>query len=229
MSPLLEHKTIAVIGGTGAEGSGLAFRWAAAGLHVVIGSRDLDKARAMAETLNARLGRHVIGYAANADAAADADFVVLAVPYAAQQATAMALREALAGKVLVDVTVPLQPPRVDRVALPNGRSAVAQLAEQLGPAAKVAAAFQNVGAHRLMDLDHTIDCDVLVCADDADARAIAMGLAETAGLVGIDAGALANAAAVEAMTSLLIAINKRYKVKGSGIRITGLPPRNGDG
>ncbi len=147
---------------------------------------------------------------------------MLAVPYASQQATALGVRQQLAGKVLVDVTVPLVPPKVDRVALPGGRSAVEQLAEKLGPDTQVVAAFQNVGAHHLKDLAHTIDCDVLVCADTKTARDIGVALAEAAGLVGIHAGALANAAAVEAMTSVLIAINKAYKAKASGVRITGI-------
>lgn len=223
----LAGKIIAVIGGTGAEGSGLAFRWAAAGLDVVIGSRSAEKAGATTHALNAKLGRAAIAFADNGEAARRGDIVVLAVPYAAQQDTALALQPALAGKILIDVTVPLKPPRVDRVALPNGRSAVEQLAELLGPAVKVACAFQNVGAHHLLDLKQTIDCDVLVCTDHAEARDAAIGLAEAAGLTGVDAGPLANAAAAEAMTSVLIAINKRHKVKAAGLRITGLPGRPG--
>lgn len=219
---MLQGKSIAVIGGTGAEGSGLAYRWAAAGLDVIIGSRDPNKARAAAQAINSRLGREHVGYGPNDEAARRAEIVVLAVPYAAQQAIASAIRNDLTGKVLVDVTVPLAPPRVDRVSLPNGRSAVEQLAGLLGPDVTVVSAFQNVGAHHLMDLDYRIDCDVLVCADSAHGRAVGIALAGAAGLVGIDAGPLANSAAVEAMTSVLIAINKRYKVKASGLRITGL-------
>lgn len=221
----LTGKTIAVLGGTGAEGSGLAFRWAHAGLSVVIGSRDAAKAEAAATELNAALGRHLITGHSNAEAAARADIVVLAVPYAAQHATALDVRAHLEGKVLIDVTVPLVPPKVDRVQLPGGRSAVEQLAEKLGSGVQVVAAFQNVGAHHLKDLSHRIDCDVLVCADSKSSREIAIALAAAAGLTGIHAGALANAAAVEAMTSVLIAINKAYKVKASGVRITGLPPQ----
>lgn len=224
---VLKGKTIAVVGGTGAEGSGLAFRWAAAGLDVVIGSRSAEKAQTTADALNAKLGRVAVTSGDNDEAARRAAIVVLAVPYAAQQDTAMALQGALAGKIVIDVTVPLKPPRVDRVALPNGRSAVEQLAERLGPEIRVASAFQNVGAHHLLDLGHRIDCDVLVCADDAEARETAIALAEAAGLNGIDAGPLANSAAIEAMTSVLIAINKRHKVKAAGLRITGLPVRPG--
>ncbi len=221
----LTGKTIAVLGGTGAEGSGLAFRWAHAGHRVVIGSRDAAKAQTVAAEINALLGRSAIEGFDNEAAAARGDVVVLAVPFAVQQATALGVKAQLAGKVLIDVTVPLLPPKVDRVQLPNGRSAVEQLAEKLGAEVQVVAAFQNVGAHHLKDLAHKIDCDVLVCGDSKAAREIAIALAEAAGLVGIHAGALANAAAVEAMTSVLIAINKAYKARASGVRITGLPPR----
>lgn len=225
----LTGKTIAVLGGTGAEGSGLAFRWAHAGLSVVIGSRDAARAKSTASELNALLGRPAIEGADNDAAAARGDIVVLAVPYAAQLSTALAVKDKLADKVLVDVTVPLVPPKVDRVQLPGGRSAVEQLAERLGPGVQVVAAFQNVGAHHLKDLSHEIDCDVLVCGDGKAAREVGVALAAAAGLVGIHAGALANAAAVEAMTSVLIAINKAYKAKASGLRITGLPRRPAEG
>jgi NADPH-dependent F420 reductase len=225
----LTGKTIAVLGGTGAEGSGLAFRWAHAGHSVVIGSRDGAKAEATAQELNALLGRTAVSGHDNAAAAAQGDVVVLAVPYAAQQPTALSVKEQLAGKVLVDVTVPLVPPKVDRVQLPNGRSAVEQLAEKLGPEVQVVAAFQNVGAHHLKDLSHTVDCDVLVCGDSKAAREVGIALAAAAGLVGVHAGPLANAAAVEAMTSVLIAVNKAYKAKAAGIRITGLPVRPSGG
>jgi 8-hydroxy-5-deazaflavin:NADPH oxidoreductase len=258
----LAGKTIAVLGGTGAEGSGLAFRWAHAGLKVVIGSRDAAKAAATAAELNGMLSQagvapqvldagvrpqaqtsqklehgtvlgsdpscpppSIIEGFDNLTAAARGDIVVLAVPFAVQQATALAVKNQLTGKTLVDVTVPLVPPKVDRVQLPGGRSAVEQLAEKLGPETAVVAAFQNVGAHHLRDIGHKIDCDVLVCADTKAAREIGVALAHAAGLTGIHAGALANAAAVEAMTSVLIAINKAYKAKASGVRITGLPPR----
>lgn len=221
----LNSKTIAVLGGTGAEGSGLAFRWAHAGLAVVIGSRGASKARTMATELNTQLGREAIAGLDNAAAAASGDIIVLTVPFAAAAATALSVREHLTGKLFIDVTVPLVPPKVDRVQLPAGRSAVEQLAERLGPGVNVVAAFQNVGAHHLRNLAHAIDCDVLVCGDSREARDAVVALADAAGLVGIHAGPLANAAAAEAMTSVLIAINKAYKVKASGIRITGLPVR----
>lgn len=215
---------IGILGGTGKEGSGLAFRWALKGHTVSLGSRDTTKALAGARELNTLLnGKATVQGAANRDAAANADVVVLAVPYAAQQATALDVRDALAGKILVDVTVPLMPPKVDRVQLPNGESAVVALQRTLGESVKVVSAFQNVSAVHLKDEHHTVDCDVLVCGDDAAARETVITLAQDAGLRAWHAGVLANSIAAEALTSVLIAINKRYKVAGSGIRITGLP------
>jgi 8-hydroxy-5-deazaflavin:NADPH oxidoreductase len=213
---------IGVLGGTGKEGSGLAYRWALAGHAVVIGSRDATKATAGAAQLNALLaGKAVVRGAGNTDAAA-ADVVVLTVPYAAQLATAQSVAAQLTGKILVDVTVPLMPPKVDRVQLPNGESAVVALQRTLGAGVKVVSAFQNVSATHLKDPAHEVDCDVLVCGDDADAREIVIGLAHDAGLRAWHAGVLANSIASEALTSVLIAINKRYKVAGSGLRITGI-------
>jgi NADPH-dependent F420 reductase len=218
----LNGKTISVLGGTGAEGSGLAFRWAHAGLKVILGSREPQRAETVADELNSLLGRSVIVGKSNLDAARDSDIAVLTVPYASAMAVASEVKSALKGKVLIDVTVPLVPPKVDRVQLPNGRSAVAQLQDELGPEIAVVAAFQNISAHQLRDVDWKSDCDVLVCGDSAAAREIAVELARLAGFRGIHAGSLENAAALEALTSVLIAINKRYKVAGSGLRITGL-------
>jgi 8-hydroxy-5-deazaflavin:NADPH oxidoreductase len=216
---------IGLLGGTGKEGSGLAYRWALAGHTVVIGSRDAAKAEAGAVELNQLLGgKAAVRGAGNLDAA-QADVVVLTVPYAAQVATADSVAAQLAGKILIDVTVPLAPPKVDRVQLPNGESAVVALQRRLGTAVKVVSAFQNVSATHLKDPAHEVDCDVLVCGDDADAREVVVGLAHDAGLRAWHAGVLANSIASEALTSVLIAINKRYKVAGSGIRITGVPAK----
>ncbi len=214
---------IGVLGGTGKEGSGLAYRWALAGHEVVIGSRDATKAAAGAAELNALLGGKAVVQGASNVEAAQAAVVVLTVPYAAQMATAESVAAHLAGKILVDVTVPLAPPKVDRVQLPNGESAVVALQRKLGPQVKVVSAFQNVSATHLKDPAHEVDCDVLVCGDDADAREVVIGLAHDAGLRAWHAGGLANSIASEALTSVLIAINKRYKVAGSGLRITGVP------
>lgn len=214
---------IGVLGGTGKEGSGLAYRWALAGHEVVIGSRDADKAFASATELNHLLvGKAVVRGASNLQAA-QAAVVVLTVPYAAQLATVDSVATQLAGKILIDVTVPLVPPKVDRVQLPNGESAVVALQRRLGAQVKVVSAFQNVSATHLKDATHEVDCDVLVCGDDADARDVVIGLARDAGLRAWHAGVLANSVASEALTSVLIAINKRYKISGSGLRITGVP------
>lgn len=219
---MTDMQTIAILGGTGKEGSGLALRWAKAGHRVIVGSRDAARASAAADEMKQRIGGGDITGMANREAAAAADIVVLTVPYAAQQSTVLDVRDALAGKILVDATVPLVPPKVARVQLPAGGSAVAAVQELLGTDVRVVAAFQNVSAELLADPAHVIDCDVLVCGDDVKARETVVRLAADIGLNGVHAGALVNAAAVEALTSVLIAINMRYKVHGAGIRITGL-------
>ncbi len=208
--------TIAVLGGTGAEGSGLAMRWAQAGYRVLIGSRSAEKAAEFA----AEIGAEGMG---NAEAAAGCDIAVLTVPYSAQRPTLSDLKDALQGKILVDVTVPLVPPKVMRVQLPEEGSA-AQIAQTvLGDSVRVVSAFQNVSAGHLKDPDHVIDCDVLITGDDPDAREEVVRLATAAGLTAIEAGPLDNAVAAEALTSLLIWINRKYKSPGAGIRITALP------
>lgn len=214
---MTEKRSIAVIGGTGAEGRGLALRWAAAGHEVIIGSRDAEKARAAAAAMKTNVQGE-----ANLAAAHRASLVVLAVPYAAQLATVREIRPALAGKILVDVTVPLVPPKVGTVQLPEGGSCVVRVQQELGSEVRVVSAFQNVSAHKLADLGQRIACDVLVCADQREARRTVMALCEDAGLRGIDAGPLANSAAAEALTSLLIWINRTYKIPDAGIAITGL-------
>lgn len=219
---MTEQTPIAVIGGTGAEGGGLALRLAHAGRRVIIGGRDAGRAVEAAEAINATIGAERASGASSTEAAAQTGVILLTVPYSAQRATALALADQLQGKVLIDATVPLMPPKVGRVQLPVGGSAVATLQEELGAGVKVVAAFQNVSAHHLRDLDHPVDCDVLVCADDAEAAGIAVDLAQAMGLRAFHAGPVANSAAVEAMTSLLISINRRYKSPGSGLRITGV-------
>ena len=214
---------IAVLGGTGAEGSGLAFRWAHAGHQVTIGSRDAERAASAAAELNGLLGGDKIAGKDNREAAADCVVAVLTVPYAAQRPTAFGVRDELQGKILIDVTVPLMPPKVSLVQLPEDGSAVASLQRELGEGVRVVSAFQNIGAHHLKDLQYQIDCDVLVCSDDKDAADVAIALAKDAGLRGWYAGPLANSVVAEGLTSILIAINKRYKVPASGIRLTGVP------
>lgn len=214
--------SICVVGGTGAEGSGLALRWARHGHRVIIGSRDVEKARAAAAELNALLGAEKVTGAESAAGVADADIVVLTVPYKAQVPTVEGLRNALKGKILIDVTVPLAPPKVSTVQLPETDSCVVAVQTLLGDEVRVVSAFQNVSAHKLKKLDHAIDCDVLVAGNDKEARGVAVELAGHAGLRGIDVGALANSVVAESLTSALIWINKLYKVPDAGIRITGL-------
>ena len=225
----MQSRTIAVIGGTGKEGSGLALRWAHAGHRVLIGSRAAERARETAAAINGRVGAQRAEGSDNLAAAQGAEIAVLTVPYTAQLDTLDGLKAALAGKILIDVTVPLVPPQVSRVQLPDGGSAVLKAQKLLGDGVRVVSAFQNVSAEHLGVLGHAIDCDVLVCGDDKDARAEAIALARDAGMRAFHGGALVNSAAAEALTSALIAINRQYKIKHSGIRITGLPPDAADG
>ena len=217
--------TIAVIGGTGADGSGLAVRWAAAGYPVVIGSRSAEKAASAATELSQPLpaGSAPITGAANGDAAAQANIVVLSVPYDAQVGTIDQIAAGSQGKTVITVGVPLKPPKVSTVWHPPGGSAAQEAQAQLGEGVQVVAAFQNVAAGHLKDLSWQPNCDVLVTGDSKAAKQIAIELAQAAGFVAIDAGPLANASVVEGLTAVLIGINARNKVQGSGIRITGLP------
>jgi len=214
--------TIAVLGGAGKEGSGLALRWAHVGHKVIIGSRSAERAAEAAQEINDILGREAASGAANLAAAEAAEIVVLAVPFSAQRELAEEVRGALAGKILIDVTVPLVPPKVSRVQLPGGGSAVEAIQTMLGADVRVVSAFQNISAHHLKHLDAEIDCDVLVCSDDKDAADLVVGLSKQIGLGAWNAGVLANSVVSEALTSVLIALNMRYKVPGSGIRITGI-------
>ena len=214
--------TIAVFGGTGNLGYGLALRWARAGYPVIIGSRTAKRA----EEAAAGISDSVRGMD-NRAAAAACDIGVLAVPFAAQRATVEEIRDALDGKILVDVTVPLVPPRVLRVQLPEAGSAVAAIQALLGKEVRVVSAFQNVAAAHLRDPDRAIECDVLVCGDDKAARETVIGLAEAAGLRAWHAGPIANSAAAEAMTSILMFLNRTYGIDGSGFRITGAPTKDG--
>jgi NADPH-dependent F420 reductase len=214
--------TIAILGGTGQEGSGLALRLGKAGHRVIVGSRDAARAATAAAAMNQLLGHDAIAGATNMAAAGAAEIVMLTVPYAAQRAAVEEVREALRGKILIDTTVPLRPPKVARVQLPPEGSAVAAIQALLGEEVRVVSAFQNVSAHRLRELDHEVECDVLVCGDDVAAREVVIALAADIELTAYHAGPLANSAAAEALTSVLISINMRYKSPGAGIRITGV-------
>lgn len=214
--------TVAVLGGTGKEGSGLATRWALNGYHVILGSRDAERARARAAELNSALGGEYLTGTDNASAAAQADLVVLTVPYSAHRDTLLSVREQLTGKIMVDVTVPLAPPKIRTVSVPEGKAAALEAAALLGPEVRVVSAFQNVSAEKLVDPETVVECDVLITSDDAPAREEVAKLVAAAGMRAVDAGPLANAVAAEALTPVLLYINKKYGVHGSGIRITGI-------
>ncbi len=214
--------SIAVLGGTGKEGKGLAYRWAKAGYHVLIGSRDPQKAKAAAEDLKNMLGESIsVEGMDNLEAARQANIVVLAVPYAAHKATLEAIKEALQDKILIDVTVPLVPPKVATVQMPPAGSATMEAKQILGEGAQVCAAFQNISYEHLME-DGGLECDVLVTGTSKEARAETIKLVEAAGLTGWDAGPIENSVVVEGLTSVLIGINKKYGSKHAGIKITGV-------
>ncbi len=198
---MLTDKTIAVIGGTGKLGAALAARWRAAGLEVVVGSRSGT------------------AYAAAAGAA---DIIVVTVPFAAQAEIMAAIAPHVAGKIVVDTTVPLVPPRVMRVQLPPESSAAQRAQVLLGESVRVISGFHNVAAHKLAE-PGAVDCDCLVFGDALADRAVGVALAEAAGLRALHGGALANSAAAEALTSVLIFLNKTYRSDGAGLRITNLP------
>lgn len=219
-------RDIAVIGGTGSLGGGLARRWARAGLAVHIGSRDGARAAEAAATLAAALpGANVSGHG-NPEAAAAAEIVVLAVPFAHQRPVLEAIRGALKGKILVDATVPLVPPKVMRVQLPPEGCAALIAQSIVGAETTVVSAFQNVAAD-VLAADGDPGCDVLVAGDRAEARETVIGLAQRAGLRAWHAGPLANAAAMEALTSVLIFMNKHHGPGHAGIRVTGVAPPAG--
>ncbi|MEM9492182.1 MAG: NADPH-dependent F420 reductase [Myxococcota bacterium] len=214
---------IAIIGGTGKEGRGLAVRWAAAGHEVILGSRDRTRGQSCAEELSASSGHSITGDD-NAGAVNAGELALLSVPYSAHKATQTELRPVLSGKTVIDITVPLKPPKVREVHLPEGHSAALEAQELLGDDVRVVAALHHISSVHLADLDHTFDSDVLVCGDDQDARTTAITLIGDLGLRALDAGVLRNAVALEAMTPVLLHLNRRYKSKGCGLRITGLPP-----
>jgi 8-hydroxy-5-deazaflavin:NADPH oxidoreductase len=213
--------TIAILGGTGKEGPGLALRWAHAGYPIMIGSRQADKAQVTAAEINQKLAINTVRGLENGEAARQADICVLTVVQSAHQAALEGLKDALQGKILVDATarVDFRDPRP-----PEPPSAARHAQNLLGPGVRVVGAFQNVPAHVLKkNLDQPLETDVLVCADDKDAAAQVIKLAEACGMRAYFAGSLDNALIVEGLTSLLISINQYYGTKTASIGITGLP------
>jgi hypothetical protein len=212
--------TLAILGGTGKEGPGLALRWAFAGYPIIIGSRQVEKAQATAAELNARLNLQSVQGMENSAAARAADICVLTVVHTAHQAILESLKDSLKGKILIDATA-----RVDfRDPRPPAPPAAARYAQNLlGPEVRVVAAFQNVPAHVLRkNLGQSLDTDVLICAEDQAAAEETRRLAEAAGMRAYFAGGLDNAVVVEGLTCLLISLNKQYGVKTASIAITGL-------
>lgn len=214
--------TIALLGGTGKEGPGLAKRWEKAGYQIIIGSRQKDKAQRVAGELNTELETDTIIGLQNNEAARQADISVLTVKYTAHQPAIESLKDSIQGKILVDATarVDFRDPRP-----PNPPAAARHAQDVLGAGVRVVAAFQTVPAHVLnKNLGGKLDLDVLVCADDEDAAQEVIKLAQAAGMRAYFAGSLDNANVVEGMTSLLISLNKNYGVKTASIGVTGIPP-----
>lgn len=216
-------KTIGIIGGTGKEGKGLAYRWLKAGYRVLIGSRQVEKAMAAADELCRLAGENVdVSGVTNPEAAELADLVVLTVPYSAHRQTLEGLAGLMDGKILISVTVPIVPPKVTRVQMPPAGSAAQEAQEILGEKVQVVAAFQSVSHERLLH-DEDVGCDVLVSGTGKTARRVVLNLVRDAGMEGYDAGPIENSVVVEGLTSVLIGINKQFGVQSAGIKIIGLP------
>ena len=212
--------TVSILGGSGALGSGLARRLVNAGYDVVIGSRQQDKAAATAATLaRVREGANVRGMA-NRDAAAAGDVVFLTVPFSNHTGSVEEIKDVVQGKIFVDATVPLVPPRVARVTLPPDGSVAVTAQKILGPGVRVVSAFHNVAATHLHDA-HQHDCDVFVFGNDKDARETIVKLAQDIGFKAWHAGAIENSVVAETLTSVLIFINKHYGIDGAGIKLIG--------
>jgi 8-hydroxy-5-deazaflavin:NADPH oxidoreductase len=212
---------IAIVGGTGKEGRGLAFRWVKSGYKVTIGSRSLEKAKAAADEINKILPEETKLFAdTNENAVKDSDIAVITIPYFAHEETIQSLKKILADKFIIDVTVPLVPPQVTKVHIPAAGSAAMEVRKILGDECKIASAFHNISYDLLMN-DKPIACDVLVCGTDEETRQLTLELVKNAGLKGWDAGPLENSIVAESLTSVLIYINKKYKAHNAGIKITG--------
>jgi NADPH-dependent F420 reductase len=212
-----------IVGGSGALGAGLAKRWARKDHQIIIGSRDEKRASEAASRLNNEAGTKSIVGMENKEASENGEIVVLTVPFSNHMSTLSLIAPALDNKILIDVTVPLVPPKVRTVHIPEGGSCAKAAQEFLGKAVRVVSAFQSVAATHLDDLEHEIDCDVLVCGNDPEAREVVVELASDADMKAWHAGVIANSIVAEAMTSSLIFMNNRYKIDGAGLRITGKP------
>lgn len=221
-------QTIGIIGGTGKEGKGLAFRWAQAGYDILLGSRQIEKAQLAAEEINTLLGgasKKVKG-AENHLAAEGGDVVVLTVPFSAHRTMITDIASAIKNKILIDVTVPLVPPKITKVQMPPAGSAAQEAKSLVDGTTEVVAAFQNISYERLMH-DQDIDCDVLVSGSSKAARLSVLELVEKAGMTGWDAGPIENSVVIEGLTSVLIGLNKEFGSTSAGIKITGINRNHG--
>ena len=224
MNDMEDPGVIAILGGTGKEGKGLAYQWAKKGHSIVIGSRSLEKAQQAADEVNQKLASFTTTQVAgmeNGKAAEGCAIAVLTVPFSAHAAMVESLKGSLEGKILIDVTVPLVPPKVTKVQLPAAGSAALETRQILGENVQIASAFQNISYDNLWN-DREIDCDVLVTGTSKETRGLVVRLVEDAGLEGWDAGPLENSLVAEALTSVLIGINRQFGTVGAGIRITGV-------
>lgn len=214
---------IAIIGGTGKEGKGLAYRWAKAGQEIVIGSRQIEKAQIAADEINNLLGNlpNTVTGLQNTQAADWCDIAVLTVPFSAHEIMLNDLKECLTGKILIDVTVPLVPPKVTKVQMPPAGSAALTAKAILGDSVQVVSAFQNISYERLLE-GGDIDCDVLVTGTSKEARLRVIELVKLAGMVGLDAGPIENSVVAEGLTSILIGLNNQFGIHNAGIKITGI-------
>jgi NADPH-dependent F420 reductase len=215
--------SLAVIGGTGSEGSAIAARFAKAGIRVLIGSRDATKAQNTANTINGKFGINIVEGYTNRDAATKADVVLLSIPYSGMPPILEDLKTAVQGKIVINIASSLDPERKSRAKLNPKGSITAEVQEFFGEGTKVVAAFQNISPEQLEKFDSKIETDVLVCGGDKEAREAVITMIKKTGIEAIDAGVLANAVVVETLTAVLIYINIKNKVHGAGIRVVGIP------
>ncbi len=226
------EKTIAIIGGTGSLGSALAFRWGQFGYKIILGSRNEEKAKLSADKLNNLFDIESAKGMSNRDAANTAEIIVLTVPFSNHNAIVDEIMEVAQGKIVVDTTVPLVPPKVSRVQLPEGGSVARLTQEKLGENVRVVSAFQTIAAAELakgtssgklscVNSHSGLENEVLVCGNNVEARSCVISLVEAAGLKGWHAGPIDNSVVSESLTPVLIFLNKRYQMNGSGIRIVG--------
>lgn len=216
-------QTIGIIGGTGKEGKGLAYRWAKAGYEILIGSRQIEKAQLAATEVNNLVGGDsiIVKGVENRQAAENGDIVVLTVPFSAHKTMIVEIASAIKNKILIDVTVPLVPPKVTKVQMPSAGSAAQEAKSLVDESTEIVSAFQNISYERLIH-DKDIDCDVLVCGSSKVARLTVLDLVVKAGMTGWDAGPIENSVVIEGLTSILIGLNKEFGSNSAGIKITGI-------